>query len=774
MRHRHSLDHLGKQFQSERNPIFARSGWWSLRLLATVAIAFAAVSTYAFQDSPALHAVTRGGPSHSAPAHKQQESTQKSQGGDVGLDVEQYKPLMEELGRLQEKLMQGVQFPAPRTQSHLLPFVSPSSSFFVGLPNYGESLHQAYQIFQQELQESQVLNDYWKNKVGPASLIVDEAINKTYQLFQFFGDEIAVSGTVTAKGGSFLVVAEARKPGFKAFVQQLLEQYGGKTKPPVVVYTPQQLALAKQASYKPVVILVRPDFIVASADLATVRSFNARLNRKTDFSGSTPFGQKIAQVYQGGASVVFAADLHQLLGLRPRGNSKDEAVFNESGFNDVKYLVGEGHFSNGVASSSMEVSFAGPRHGIASWLGAPAPLAGLEFISPDAGYVAAFNFKNLGQIFDDIKSLAATSNPMVDAGLAQMEDQLKIKLKDDLFSKFTGQLVVSLDGPIMPTPAWKVVAQLVDADGLERTLKQLITFAHDKVPEGFNIGQETEGGVNYYKFSIPSSPKPIEVECAFADGFLVVGGSHAIVRQAIRIRRNGDSLAKASDFQDLLSHEQGNVASGIIYQNLGHILGPMAQQAPPEQAQIFELVSRYSKPSAATLIASEDTIRMSGRSRGIDATAPLLVIAAVAIPNLIRSKNAANESAAASNVRSLISAEATYQYTYAKYAPDLATLGPHPDGTCGGSGPSESHACVIDSSLSCATKWCSHYGFRFNITGQCKGQMCDDYVILATPGDANQGRKSYCATSDGLVRSQQGPPLRAPISVSECQSWPPL
>lgn len=770
MRHVYSLYHLGRKFQSERNLISARSGWRSLRWLAVVAIAFAAVSAYAFQDSPALQAVTRSGPSHSAPAHKQQESTQKSQGGDTGFDAEQYKPLMEELGRLQEKLMQGVQFPAPRTQSHLLPLMPSGSSFFVGVPNYGDALHQSYQIFQQELQESQVLNDFWKNKVGMASLIVDEAVNKTTQLLQFFGDEIAVSGTLNSKSGSFLVVTEARKPGLKAFIQQIVGQYGSKTKPPVVVYTPQQLALAKPASHKPLVILVRPDFIVASPDLATLRSFNAQLNRKTNFS-STPFGEKIAQVYQGGASMVFAADLHQLLGLRPHGNPKDEAAFNESGFNDVKYLVGQGQFSGGVASSSMEISFAGPRHGIASWLAAPTALTGLEFISRDAGYVAAFNLKNFGQIFDDIKSLAATSNPMVDAGLAQMEDQLKIKFKDDLFSKFTGQLVISVDGPIMPTPAWKVVAQLVDADGVERTLKQLIAFARDKVPEGLNIGQETESGVNYYKFSIPNTPKPIDVECAFADGFLVVGGSRATVRQAIRIRRNGNSLAKASEFQDLLPHEQGNGASGILYQNLGRILGPMAEQMPPDQAQIFEMVSRYSKPSATTIYGLDDAIRIVGKSRGVDPSA--LVLAAAVIPNLTRSKNMANEAAAVSAVRTLTTAEVMYQTTYANrgFAPDLTTLGPDPGGKC--DTPSEAHACNIDANLGCSSKWCFHNGFKFNITGTCDGLLCSDYVVVAAPVDPSTGLKSYCSTSDGVVRASKGS-LKAPVSTAMCQTWAPI
>ncbi|HEY6352651.1 MAG TPA: hypothetical protein VI636_24910, partial [Candidatus Angelobacter sp.] len=356
---------------------------------------------------------------------------------------------------------------------------------------------------------------------------------------------------------------------------------------------------------------------------------------------------------------------------------------------------------------------------------------------------------------------------------AQVESELKIRLKEDLFSKLSGQIVAALDGPIMPVPAWKVVAQLVDSNGLERTLKQLIAIAGAKLPEGIKIDQETDGGVNYYSVRFPGGQKLVNVECAFADGFLVVGGSHATVKDAIEIRRSGNSLAKSSEFQQLLPREQANGASGIIYQDLGKVIGPLAEAAPPDQAQLFELISKYGKPTATSFYGSEDAIRFVGKSSGLDPSA--LVIAAIAIPNLMRSKVAANEAAAASNVRTLIAAETTYSTTYVKrgYAPDLATLGQQPDSTCA-DGPSDSHACAIDSNLGCSETWCSHSGFRFNITGSCKGQVCDDFVVVATPGDPNAGRRSFCATSDGVVRGQRGDPLTEPISVAECQSWEPL
>jgi hypothetical protein len=767
MRYEHSSNHITSRNQREKYAKSAASARRNFRWSLLVAMMFVTLFAYSVQDSPALRAVTRNNPSPTT-ARKHQEPPPKSQSEDA-----EKQQLMEELTRLQEKLSQGVQFPAPRTHSRLLPLVSPSSQFFAALPNYGEALHQASQIFHQQLQESPVLNDFWQKKVGMAGLIVDQAIEQTYQFLQFLGDEIVVSGTMKPSGGSFVIMAEARKPGLKAFIQQVVDQFGGKTRPPVRVYTPQQLALAKaQRTYKPFLILVRPDFVVASTDLATLKSFNAQLNRGGVRFASSPFGEKIAQQYQNGAGIVFGADLHQLLSLRPHQNEKNEATLQASGFADLKYLVGEAGFEGGTASSNLELSFLGPRKGIAGWLRTPAPLNGLDFMTPDAAYLIGLNLKNLGEVFDDIRNLAKISNPTADEGIAQTESQLKINLKQDLFSKFSGQLVAGVDGPILPVPAWKVVAQLTDANGLERTLKQLIALASAQQLQLFTVSQQLDDGQNYYTFHFSGEKNPLEIECAFADGFLVAGGSHKVVKEALQIRQNGNSLAKASEFQDLLPPEQGSVVSGILYQNLATMLAPIAQQMPPDQAELFRLIARYSKPTATTLFGSEDAIRMYGRSHGFNLTSAL--IGAIAIPNLMHSKAAGEQVAAASNVRTLSSAETSYQITYAHYAPDLATLGPsQPDGTCGGSGPSENHACLIDANLGCAGRWCHHSGFKFNITGACNGKICEDYVILAVPEDSDSSGKSFCSTSDGVVRSRPKAPI-GPVSVSQCQSWDPI
>jgi len=55
----------------------------------------------------------------------------------------------------------------------------------------------------------------------------------------------------------------------------------------------------------------------------------------------------------------------------------------------------------------------------------------------------------------------------------------------------------------------------------------------------------------------------------------------------------------------------------------------------------------------------------------------ILIIAAIAIPNLLRARMAANESSAVASVRTVTTGEITYQSTYPTvgYAPALVNLG---------------------------------------------------------------------------------------------------
>ncbi|HEV2493082.1 MAG TPA: prepilin-type N-terminal cleavage/methylation domain-containing protein [Terriglobia bacterium] len=104
----------------------------------------------------------------------------------------------------------------------------------------------------------------------------------------------------------------------------------------------------------------------------------------------------------------------------------------------------------------------------------------------------------------------------------------------------------------------------------------------------------------------------------------------------------------------------------------------------------------------------------------------ILIIAAIAIPNLLKSRIAANQASAVGSLRTIDTAEIEYASTYnTGFSPTLAALGPPASGT-----ETASAAGVIDSVLAGGTK--AGYSFVYSTTASTGGRY-DTYTINANP-----------------------------------------
>jgi len=126
----------------------------------------------------------------------------------------------------------------------------------------------------------------------------------------------------------------------------------------------------------------------------------------------------------------------------------------------------------------------------------------------------------------------------------------------------------------------------------------------------------------------------------------------------------------------------------------------------------------------------------------------ILIIAAIAIPNLLRSKIAANESSAVGSVRTINSAEVTYSSSWGTgFAAALAALG-GPAGCPGGA--SGAQACLIDPLLTAGAK--SGYTFRA-VGANPVNNVLNTFEVNATPMVVQTtGVRSFCADQTGLIQ----------------------
>jgi hypothetical protein len=686
-------------------------------------------------------------------------------------ELKKYPGLSEELDHLFAKLREDVHFPAPRKESRLLPLSPNNTLFYMAIPNYGEVAAQTLATFRQELRDSEVLRNWWAHgSVAPNGPKIEGALDKVSQLHQFLGDEITISVTAEAKDPTFLVVSEIRKPGFKPYLEGLVKQASSSAKSDVRILDEQQLALAQERpGSNDLLVLVRPDFVAASTSLVPLRAFAKRQAAGGATFANSPFGQRIRKEYQGGVTVMGAADMQPILEKASPSAQRGKG-FRESGFDDMQYIVWGQKQTNDKSVGEMELSFRSPRHGAAAWLAKPRPLGSLDFVSPQSVLSASVVLIDPARIFEDAKALSDPTKPNAFAVIPSMEQNLNISFKDDLLSLLSGEITLEFDSFAPAQPTWRGVLGVKDTAHLQRTLDTILQATH------FEHSQEQIDGVTYYSMLAPNGKKQTPVFYAFADGYMVIGGQRDAVAEGIHLHRSGGSLAKSPKFLAALPPGHDARASALFYQDPIALAATQLKSQMPDLAESLKAYAGSASPAVVSFYGEESAIRELSSNRMFDATG-VLVVAAIAIPNLLKSKMAANEASAVGSVRSINTAQVAYASTYpqAGFAPNLASLGVNP---LAPRSMTKDHAGLLDEKLAgtlCGQgAGCPKSGYLFRVASVCGQGKCSEYVIVATPESGSTGTRSFCSTSEGVIRYKPGAPVSRSLSVLECKSWLPL
>lgn len=122
----------------------------------------------------------------------------------------------------------------------------------------------------------------------------------------------------------------------------------------------------------------------------------------------------------------------------------------------------------------------------------------------------------------------------------------------------------------------------------------------------------------------------------------------------------------------------------------------------------------------------------------------ILIIAAIAIPNLLRAKMSANEASAVGSLRTINTAEIQFNSTYGIGFGTLSVIGSSAPGTCTAS---STNACLIDDVLTKGTK----SGYTFIVTPAGTGNVT--YTSTGLPSVVGQsGQRGFCSDQSGVIR----------------------
>jgi hypothetical protein len=489
-----------------------------------------------------------------------------------------YLALLGDFATLQ-KQFETIPGPGLRYSSDLLPYVPDHTVVYAAIPNLGSTLGEASELFQQRLQQSPALRSWWQEQQRGRGPKLGEMIDQMKTLSSYLGDEVVFA--IAKDGPTYsapVVLARVKQPGLESFLQSEMKHLGKNSSAPTlqIVHDP---ASAVSAANHPLLVYVSNDMLVASPDVTQVQSAAARIHQTSQGSFSeTPLYQQVVHAYQQGAGWLFCADMEQIVAGNVTNDNKKQLP---PGVEDVRYLTMERREIGGKTENRAALTFASERHGVASWLAAPASMGALDFISPNASMVNAAVIKNPRSIMEELFQMIGASDANFSQDLAQFESKTGVSVLNDITAPLGGEVALALDGPVLPMPRWKLVLEVYDPTTLQSTIGKLVESFNREQTQPANgslqLATQQVGSQTYYTLRNQKQPG-FEIDYTYVDSYLIAGPDIATLSQAIGNRQSGYTLTKSSTFQALLPSNGYTNFSAIFYHNIGPVVGPLVDQ----------------------------------------------------------------------------------------------------------------------------------------------------------------------------------------------------
>ena len=544
-----------------------------------------------------------------------------------------YAAVLNGLATLKNEL-KGVEQPGVRNSTHLLDLMPENTVVYAGLPNLTDTITESHRIIQERMSQNPALREWWEKEQAGRAQNMDKVVETIRQFGSHLGDEIAVSVSMDEQGkpGDPLVLAELKDAaGFRAVLEQEIAKLSGNDRPEIIfVENPLTAVDTNTTKKEKLHVWIQNNLFAASPKLAQLQQLATVIagGGSSSFT-ATPFRSRIAQVYQSGAGIVVAANLEQVVAQtkaeRAKGPDaeKQENTLNKLGILSVKYFVLDQKDANGKTHTEASLSFNDTQRGIPSWLAAPGPMGSLEYISPDANLVAGFVVKNPVSLVDDLLGVLDTVSPELRKTLEKQQTERGLDLRNDIAAPLGGEFAFAIDGPILPTPSWKLVFEVNDPAHLQQTLERAVGEVNKEAAKfgksGLSWDQADVSGRKYYTLKSAEFGL-LEVNYTYANGYMIVGPSRALVQRAITSHDSGISLLRSAKFTAGLPADGNANFSAVFYHNLGALvpagMASAAQNLPSGPQQAMRALAADMQPTLLYAYAQGDGITFAANTEG--------------------------------------------------------------------------------------------------------------------------------------------------------------
>lgn len=548
-------------------------------------------------------------------------------------DSERYVQMLQEFAELRKAIREQVPAPGLRYESNLLELVPDDTVIFVAVPNLGETITKTYDVVKDRMDQSPILQEWWQQESLGQELepLIEQAVTRLGQFSEYLGDEVVVASRApTADNFKLpLVMGDLTdKAGLRQFLDDLGAEIGS-----IVYHSSFDGAVAfiddpfgEIPADAEVYIWMTEELVAVGTpdQLREVAGFVMR-GEANPFVDSD-FYRHLNALYEDGAEILVAADMKKAIRTLKQvaDITGDQGVVERLGVLDVEHLVYEQKHLDKTYHRAV-LTFDDVDHGVASWLAEPAPMGALDFLSRDSSLVVAFVIKDPVALLDDIGAISTEGEDGLAHVIAEVEERFGFNLRDDLVSVLGGEIAFALDGPVVPTPAWKLIIEVYDPARfqyvLEQSLAEVNVLLAQQGQEPLEISSEVSGGRTYYSLPFEAEGLPISIYYTFADGYLLMGPSRAVLDQAIRSRESGFGLTDSAKFSDLMPTDTQVNFSAMLYQDLFRLVNDSVEALgraalTEEQRKAVEALTADRGPTLGYAYGGDDRIVFAASTDG--------------------------------------------------------------------------------------------------------------------------------------------------------------